>query len=74
MFVCGADTGAEEQVTEPFGEFGRPTDRVLDLGGIRSARVLKMRLPLRLAPASASRCAGRVAEREPRGLPAGSNC
>ncbi|GAA2199182.1 hypothetical protein GCM10009787_44970 [Streptomyces bangladeshensis] len=52
----------------------RPTDRVLDLCGIRSARVLEMCLPLRLAPASASRCAGRVAEREPRGLPAGSNC
>ncbi|MFJ4324038.1 hypothetical protein ACIP3A_13150 [Streptomyces tricolor] len=46
---CGADTGAEEQGTEPFGEFGRPTDRVLDLGGIRSARVLEMYPPLRLA-------------------------
>ncbi|MFF7366244.1 hypothetical protein [Streptomyces tricolor] len=36
-------------MTEPFGEFGRPTDRVLDLGGIRSARVLEMYPPLRLA-------------------------
>ncbi|MEU6092412.1 NAD(P)-binding domain-containing protein [Streptomyces sp. NPDC047085] len=46
LFVCGDDTGAKQQVIELLGEFGWPADRVLDLGGIRSARSVEMLLPL----------------------------
>ncbi|MGW7257939.1 NADPH-dependent F420 reductase [Streptomyces sp. NPDC054834] len=46
LFICGEDTGAKEQVTSLLGEFGWPAERVLDLGGIRSARALEMYLPL----------------------------
>ncbi|MFG2886761.1 NADPH-dependent F420 reductase [Streptomyces sp. NPDC048297] len=46
LFVCGEDAGAKQQVTELLGEFGWPADRVLDLGGIRSARTVEMLLPL----------------------------
>ncbi|MEU6551768.1 NAD(P)-binding domain-containing protein [Streptomyces sp. NPDC046915] len=46
LFVCGDDNGAKEQVTSLLGEFGWPAERVLDLGGIRSARALEMYLPL----------------------------
>ncbi|WP_333774479.1 NADPH-dependent F420 reductase [Streptomyces sp. IBSBF 3136] len=46
LFVCGADPGAKRQVVELLGEFGWPADRVLDLGGIRSARAMEMLLPL----------------------------
>ena len=46
LFVCGDDDGAKRQVTELLGEFGWPAERVLDLGGIRSARAVEMLLPL----------------------------
>lgn len=46
VFVCGADAGAKEQVTALLTEFGWPAERVLDLGGIRSARAVEMYLPL----------------------------
>jgi NADPH-dependent F420 reductase len=46
VFVCGDDAGAKEQVTGMLGEFGWPAHRVLDLGGIRSARGVEMFLPL----------------------------
>jgi 8-hydroxy-5-deazaflavin:NADPH oxidoreductase len=46
LFVCGADAAAKEQVTGLLGEFGWPPHRVLDLGGIRSARGMEMFLPL----------------------------
>ncbi|MEU5535931.1 NAD(P)-binding domain-containing protein [Streptomyces sp. NPDC020362] len=46
LFVCGNDAGAKGQVTELLGEFGWPAERVLDLGGIRSARAMEMLLPL----------------------------
>ncbi|ANP53539.1 NADPH-dependent F420 reductase [Streptomyces griseochromogenes] len=46
LFVCGDDAGAKRQVTELLGEFGWPAERVLDLGGIRSARAMEMLLPL----------------------------
>ncbi|GGS75605.1 NADPH-dependent F420 reductase [Streptomyces cinerochromogenes] len=49
LFVCGDDAGAKEQVTALLGEFGWPAGRVLDLGGIRSARAVEMYLPLWLA-------------------------
>jgi predicted dinucleotide-binding enzyme len=46
IFVCGQDADAKEQVTRMLGEFGWPAHRVLDLGGIRSARSVEMLLPL----------------------------
>ncbi|MGW2029358.1 NADPH-dependent F420 reductase [Streptomyces sp. NPDC001811] len=49
VFVCGADSDAKQQVTALLGEFGWPAGRVLDLGGIRSARAVEMYLPLWLA-------------------------
>ncbi|MFF3615818.1 NADPH-dependent F420 reductase [Streptomyces sp. NPDC002580] len=49
IFVSGEDDGAKEQVTALLGEFGWPAHRVLDLGGIRTARAVEMYLPLWLA-------------------------
>ncbi|GGW44617.1 hypothetical protein GCM10010503_21880 [Streptomyces lucensis JCM 4490] len=46
VFVCGENADAKEQVKELLGEFGWPAGRVLDLGGIRSARAVEMYLPL----------------------------
>ncbi|MFI7502782.1 NADPH-dependent F420 reductase [Streptomyces sp. NPDC049687] len=46
VFVCGEDAEAKAQVTALLGEFGWPAERVLDLGGIRSARSVEMWLPL----------------------------
>ncbi|MFI9804098.1 NADPH-dependent F420 reductase [Streptomyces sp. NPDC052301] len=46
LFVCGDDAAAKERVTTLLGELGWPADRVLDLGGIRSARTVEMYLPL----------------------------
>ncbi|WP_327427048.1 NADPH-dependent F420 reductase [Streptomyces sp. NBC_01236] len=46
IFVSGEDQSAKEQVTELLGEFGWPPQRVLDLGGIRTARATEMYLPL----------------------------
>lgn len=46
IFVCGTDASAKEQVIGLLGEFGWPPHRVLDLGGIRSARSVEMLLPL----------------------------
>lgn len=46
VFVSGEDAGAKEQVTAMLGEFGWPAERVVDLGGIRSARAVEMYLPL----------------------------
>lgn len=46
IFVSGDDESAKEQVTALLGEFGRPAQRVFDLGGIRTARVVEMYVPL----------------------------
>ncbi|MGW4564151.1 NADPH-dependent F420 reductase [Streptomyces sp. NPDC004561] len=46
LFVCGDDAAAKEQATALLGELGWPAKRVLDLGGIGSARALEMYLPL----------------------------
>ncbi|MDV9177681.1 NAD(P)-binding domain-containing protein [Streptomyces sp. W16] len=46
VFVCGEDADAKAQVTGLLGEFGWPARRVLDLGGIESARAVEMMLPL----------------------------
>ena len=45
-FVCGEDADAKDQVAELLGTFGWPRERILDLGGIRSARGMEMYLPL----------------------------
>jgi 8-hydroxy-5-deazaflavin:NADPH oxidoreductase len=49
VFVCGDDDDAKAEVTALLGEFGWPGDRVVDLGGISSARAAEMYLPLWLA-------------------------
>ncbi|MET8130439.1 NAD(P)-binding domain-containing protein [Streptomyces sp. NPDC005251] len=49
IFVSGDDEGAKERVTALLGEFGWPAHRVLDLGGIRTARAAEMYLPLWLS-------------------------
>jgi predicted dinucleotide-binding enzyme len=46
VFVCGEDAAAKDQVAELLGTFGWPRERILDLGGIRSARGMEMYLPL----------------------------
>ncbi|MFI6488996.1 NADPH-dependent F420 reductase [Streptomyces sp. NPDC050564] len=46
IFVSGEDQSAKEQVTALLGEFGWPPQRVLDLGGIRTARAAEMYLPI----------------------------
>jgi predicted dinucleotide-binding enzyme len=45
-FICGDDEGAKGQVRELLGEFGWPTERVIDLGDIGAARGTEMFLPL----------------------------
>ncbi|WP_234384903.1 hypothetical protein [Streptomyces sp. MMG1121] len=45
-FVSGDDSRAKAQVTALSGEFGRPAERVLDLGGIRTARAVETYLLL----------------------------
>jgi predicted dinucleotide-binding enzyme len=36
--VCGNDEGAKSEATRLLGEFGWPTERVIDLGDISQAR------------------------------------
>jgi predicted dinucleotide-binding enzyme len=45
-FLCGEDDIAKDQVAELIATFGWPRERILDLGGIRSARGMEMYLPL----------------------------
>jgi hypothetical protein len=49
VFVCGDDTDAKGAVARLLEEFGWPTERIVDLGGIRSARGMEMYLPLWLS-------------------------
>jgi hypothetical protein len=46
VFLCGEDEGAKQQVAELLQSFGWPADRIIDLGGISSARGPEMYLPL----------------------------
>lgn len=46
VFVCGEDEDAKGQVAELLRAFGWPDERVVDLGGLRSARGTEMYLPL----------------------------
>ena len=49
VFVAGEDEDAKRVAVDLLGELGWPPDRVLDLGGIRSARATEMYLPLWLS-------------------------
>ena len=46
VFVAGEDDDAKRVAVELLGELGWPPARVIDLGGIRSARSTEMYLPL----------------------------
>jgi len=46
VFVCGNDVVAKEQVVELLGLFGWPPERIVDLGGIKSARGPEMYVAL----------------------------
>jgi predicted dinucleotide-binding enzyme len=46
LFVCGNDGGAKAQVVELLGSFGWPSERIVDLGDITSARGTEMYIAL----------------------------
>jgi predicted dinucleotide-binding enzyme len=46
LFVCGDDGDAKTQVVELVGSFGWPSERIVDLGDITSARGTEMHLAL----------------------------
>lgn len=46
VFVSGDGRGAKREVTRLLGSFGWPEERIVDLGGIASARGPEMYLPL----------------------------
>ena len=46
VFLCGEDADAKRQVGELLRSFGGPAGRIVDLGGISSARGTEMYLPL----------------------------
>jgi predicted dinucleotide-binding enzyme len=49
VFLCGDDTDAKAAVAGLLEEFGWSKERIVDLGGIRSARGMEMYLPLWLS-------------------------
>lgn len=46
LFACGEDAAAKAEVVALLGTFGWPPERILDLGGIESARGMEMYLAL----------------------------
>ena len=46
VFVSGDDDGAKREVGDLLGSFGWPVGRIIDLGGIETARGTEMYLPL----------------------------
>ncbi|MFI7342917.1 NADPH-dependent F420 reductase [Streptomyces sp. NPDC050085] len=46
VFLSGDDAAAKEQVRALLGEFGWPGERVLDLGGIETARGVELMMPM----------------------------
>ena len=46
VFLCGEDVAAKQQVAGLLQSFGRPAERIRDLGGISSARGTEMYLAL----------------------------
>ena len=49
VFVSGDDDSAKREVTALLGDFGWPEERIIDLGGISTARGTEMYLPLWLS-------------------------
>jgi len=49
VFIGGEDDGAKQEVAALLGSFGWPQERIIDLGGIASARGTEMYLPLWLS-------------------------
>lgn len=49
VFISGEDEGAKREVSDLLGSFGWPEERIVDLGGIRTARGAEMYLPLWLS-------------------------
>lgn len=49
VFVSGEDEGAKREVNDLLESFGWPEERIIDLGGIRTARGTEMYLPLWLS-------------------------
>ena len=49
IFVCGDDAAAKSQTVDLLGEFGWPSERVLDLGGIAASRGPEMYVQLWIA-------------------------
>jgi predicted dinucleotide-binding enzyme len=49
VFVSGDDDSAKREVTALLGSFGWPEERIIDLGGISTARGTEMYLPLWLS-------------------------
>ncbi|MFE0106131.1 NADPH-dependent F420 reductase [Streptomyces sp. NPDC059009] len=46
VFVSGDDAAAKREAVELLGSFGWPAERVIDLGGIESARAVELMMPL----------------------------
>ena len=46
VFMSGDDDGAKREVGDLLGSFGWPVGRIIDLGGIETARGTEMYLPL----------------------------
>jgi 8-hydroxy-5-deazaflavin:NADPH oxidoreductase len=46
IFVAGDDEAAKETAKSILGEFGWPSDAILDLGGIEAARAVELYMPL----------------------------
>jgi predicted dinucleotide-binding enzyme len=46
LFVAGDDAGAKDTVKSILGQFGWPSERIVDLGGIASARSTEMYMQL----------------------------
>jgi 8-hydroxy-5-deazaflavin:NADPH oxidoreductase len=49
VFLSGDDDSAKREVTDLLGDFGWPEERIIDLGGISTARGTEMYLPLWLS-------------------------
>ena len=49
VFISGEDEDAKREVAELLGSFGWPAGRIIELGGIRTARGTEMYLPLWLS-------------------------
>jgi len=49
VFISGENAGAKREVSDLLGSFGWPEERIIDLGGIRTARGTEMYLPLWLS-------------------------